>query len=169
MKKIIALALTILMLAGTTGCSQNTTTPETPSGQTSGGEANSEGEKSDLTLEEMMEALLADVNIEMATVNTEITDERFSWFFDVEPIEGAKALASEAMMNSIAHYIALLELPEGVDVAQTATDIEGKLDPRKWICVEAEKSIVKYSGNRILVIMSTTDIADQVAANFDAL
>ena len=59
-------------------------------------------------------------------------------------------------------------MPEGTDVAQIAAQIEQSANPNKWVCVGAEKTIVKTRGNVVLLVMSQTAIADQIAANFDA-
>ena len=58
-------------------------------------------------------------------------------------------------------------VPEGTDAAEIAKQIEDQADPRKWICVEAEKTIVKQRGNVVLLVMSTADVADAVAQAFD--
>lgn len=121
------------------------------------------------SLEEVMTNLLKGVDTQIMTMNTEVTPDRFSWYFGIDPIEGAQGLASEAMIGSIAHSVGLLRVPEGVDVAKTAAAIEQKIDPRKWICVEAEKTQVKHKGNLILVVMSFEDVANIVSANFDNL
>ncbi|WP_019849410.1 hypothetical protein [Desulfitobacterium sp. PCE1] len=149
---------------------ETVTPPKTPPAPTSPPESSkpSEGNTA-ATLEDKMTKLLTGVKIDVLTGDTEVTADRFAWYFGIDPIEGAEGLASEAMISSVAHSIALLQLPEGVDPAKTAAAIEQKIDPRKWICVQAEKTVVKHKGNLILVIMSHKDIADGVAANFDAL
>lgn len=170
MKKILAIALTALMLTGMTGCGQNNAPPETPPGTTSPSESGNPSEGNGAaTLEDTMAKLLQGVKIDMPAENKEVTEENFSWHFGIDPVPGAKGLASEAMISSIAHSVALLQLPAGADPAKTAAAIEQKIDPRKWICVEAEKTVVKHKGNLILVIMSHQDIAEGIAANFDAL
>ena len=86
----------------------------------------------------------------------------------MDPIEGAEAYSSEALISAVPHSIALLRVPEGTDVETVAKQIEENANPRKWVCVEAEKTIVKTRGNVVLLVMSDAATADQVAANFEA-
>ena len=55
------------------------------------------------------------------------------------------------------------------DVVRARNDIKANADPRKWICVEAEKVAVEARGNVVLFVMSSTAIADQMVANFNAI
>lgn len=120
-------------------------------------------------LDDIMNELLKDVNIDIKTGNTEVTADKFSWYFGIDAIEGAEGLASETMIGSIAHSICILRLPEGSDAGKIADSIRENIDPRKWICVEAEKTIVKQKDNIIVLIMTFEDVADAVAANFDSI
>ena len=54
-------------------------------------------------------------------------------------------------------------------VAAVAADIEANMDPRKWICVEAEATMVKTSGQYVLMVMSSQEIVDAISANFDTV
>jgi hypothetical protein len=121
------------------------------------------------SLDDIMNAILKDIDIPYKSMNTEITSERFSWYFGIDAMEGAQGLASEAMIGSVAHSICILQLPEGADVNKIASTIEENADPRKWICVEADKTIIKHNDNIILLAMTDVEIADAVAANFDSL
>jgi len=65
--------------------------------------------------------------------------------------------------------VALVRVSEGTDVAALAANIEANLDPRKWVCAEAEKTAVLTKDNMILVLMSTPEVVDAATANFEAL
>lgn len=106
---------------------------------------------------------------EMSLVNPEITDENFSWYFFIDPIDGADAAVSEPMIGSIPHFVGLLRVPDGTDPEEVKAGIEGNLDPRKWVCVEAEKTAVLRRGNLILVAMSEAASVDKAVENFKAL
>lgn len=152
-KKCIALLLSCtLLLVALSGCG----TPAA-SGKIEG------------TLEEIMAKVQKDAGIEMAVMDMPITEENFTSFLFIDPVTGGEALASEAAMSAIAHSIVLLRVPADADGEKLATEIKEKADPRKWICVEAEKTEVKRHGDLILLVMSTTAITDKVIANFDAL
>ena len=94
-------------------------------------------------LADIMDAILEGTDGEIAVDNADISQDRFSWFFGVDAIEGAEGYSSEAMIGSIAHSVALLRVPDGTDAVKLAGEIKNSVDPRKWICVEAEKTIVK--------------------------
>ena len=52
------------------------------------------------------------------------------------------------------------------EVAETMRE---KADPRKWICVEAEKTVVDRCGGTILLVMSSGETANSILTNFKAL
>lgn len=107
--------------------------------------------------------------LEFVTADTELTEENFKSYLFIDYIPGAAALASDPMIGALPHSVVLLRLPEDADAAATAQSIEANADPRKWICVEAEKTVVKRRDGVVLLVMSDTDIADTIAANFEAL
>lgn len=151
MKKI----LIVLLIASAfvfTGCTQK--------------EKNIEG-----SLEEIMTKLYAGISedeLPMALSNTEITEENIESFLGTKDIEYESALASESMVGSIAHSIILIRAKENTDIEQLKSKISESINPRKWICVEAENVIVKNKGNLILVIMSN-ELAEPIETNFDNL
>ena len=146
MKKIIC-AVTITLLLCLAACGQSDGTDSIPLG-------------------DLMETILKDVPDMPMTMDTAIDSENFSSFLFIQPIEGAQGLASEAAIGSIAHSVVLLRLPEDVNGDAVAAEIKNNANPRKWICVEAEKIIVEKSGNTILLVMSWEKTADAVAENF---
>lgn len=151
MKKI----LIVLLIASAfvfTGCTQK--------------EKNIEG-----SLEEIMTKLYAGISedeLPMALSNTEITEENIESFLGTKDIEYESALASESMVGSIAHSVILIRAKENTDIEQLKSKISESINPRKWICVEAENVIVKNKGNLILVIMSN-ELAKPIETNFDNL
>lgn len=122
----------------------------------------------DLTLEEMMTAALEGVELPKIQ-NIEITDENFEMYFFTKPAEGAEALVSEAMISSIAHSVGIIKTADEASAGTLAASIRENLNPRKWICVEAEKSEVVVHGRYILMVMSSTDAASAISENFNSL
>ena len=106
---------------------------------------------------------------EMMLMETAVTDDNFSWYFFIDPITDYKAAASEAAISSIAHSVAILEVPDGEDVQAIADQIETNLNPRKWVCVEPEATAVKVNGNFILVTMSEQSVVDTVVERFTSM
>lgn len=156
MKKAISLFLMTCLLLALAACGQ----PAKESGTD-----NIEGSLSDLLSQVTKDA----TDPELSLMETEVTDENFSWFLFIDPIEGAEAIVSEPGIGSIPHCVALLRVPDSVDAEEVRSEIEEKLDPRKWVCVEAEKTAVLRRGNLILIAMSEAATVDKVTANFEAL
>lgn len=151
MKKILIMLL-IASAFVFTGCTQK--------------EKNIEG-----SLEEIMTKLYAGISedeLPMALSNTKITEENIESFLGTKDIEYESALASESMVGSIAHSVILIRAKENTDIEQLKSKISESINPRKWICVEAENVIVKNKGNLILVIMSN-ELAKPIETNFDNL
>lgn len=122
------------------------------------------------TLEEILGKVVKDAaDPEMALLETPVTEENFSWFFFIDPIEGAEGLVSEAAIGSIPHCIGLLRVPASADAEQVKNDIEANLNPAKWVCVEAEKTAVVRHGDLILVALAETTAVDKAVEQFDAL
>ncbi len=158
MKKLISILLVVLLAVSCAACAGN-------------GSGNADASvKFDGDINELLSQVTEGVtDPEMSLVNPEITDENFSWYFFIDPIEGADAAASEPMIGSIPHFIGLLRVPEGTDAETVKSDIEKNLDPRKWVCVEAEKTAVLLRGNLILVAMGEADDVAAATENFNAL
>lgn len=156
MKKGILVLLAALLLLACAACGQ-------PAG--SDGEQNIEGSLSELLSQVTKDA----TDPELSLLETEVTEETFPGFLFIEPIEGAEAIVSEPAIGSIPHCVALLRVPDSVDAEEVRGEIEKNLDPRKWVCVEAEKTAVLRRGNLILMAMSDTDTVNKVVSNFNAL
>ncbi|HAS74397.1 MAG TPA: hypothetical protein DCS67_09660 [Clostridiales bacterium UBA8960] len=159
MKKWILLMVVSVMVFSLAGCSAT-------EGKTDNNVMNPAADK---TVEEIAGMITADAGIEVQTMITPLDEESFSWFMFIDAIEGAEAVSADAMISSVAHSVVVVRLPEGTDAVAVAKEIEEKADPRKWICVEAEKTVVKVNGNLVLLVMSTEEVADAVTVNFENL
>ena len=151
MKKLFLVLLVMVACFGLTGC----------------GNKNIEG-----SLEEIMEKVyagIADDQKPMGLSNMEVTEETVEGFLGTDKIEYKEALASESMVGSIAHSVVLVRTKEGADVEKIKETIKEKVNPRKWICVEAEKVYVESTGDLIILSMSNKDLADDIKANFEKL
>lgn len=123
----------------------------------------------DLGLEEIIEEVTEGVEIEMETMNTELDSENFQWYLFTEEQDGVEGMAADAMMNSIPHSLVVARVSDEVDIESLATDIENNADPRKWVCAEAEKTVVETHGNLVLLVMSDENTVDDVVENFKGL
>ena len=83
-------------------------------------------------------------------------------------IEGMTAIRCESTIHThLPFSVVVLNVPEGADVEAIRADIEANANPRKWICVEAEKVSVVANGNTILLVMSAQAFADTIVENFN--
>lgn len=160
MKKLLSFALALILSISLAACGN--------SGEKGSGAPASD--KVEGAVSDLLAAVVKDAtDPELSLVEPEINDENFTWYFFIDPIEGAEAAVSEPMIGSIAHFVGLLRVPEGTDPETVRADIEEKLDPRKWVCVEAETTAVIRRGDLILVAMSEKAVVDKVTENFNAL
>ena len=159
MKKFLSLILCAMMVLTLVAC-----------GSKDGGNAGSkEGDTMDLTamVDKLYEGINAD-NMPMV-MTQEVPADAFEGVFFIPAVEGATGVMSEPMMSSIAHSVCLLRVAEGTDVEATRAAIEANMNPRKWLCVEAEKSGVIANGNTILLVMCAEANYQTIVDNFNAL
>lgn len=114
----------------------------------------------------IMDQLVGGINDELVVMTSEITSDMYE-YFAIPAVEGAYAVGSMPMIGSIAHEVILVEVPEGTDPADVAAQMEANMNPRKWVCVEAEATWVKTSGQYVVMVMSTADMAAAIEANFN--
>ncbi len=79
-----------------------------------------------------------------------------------------EGICAEAAMSAQAHSICLLKANSAEEAAKLAEDVAANANPNKWICVSAERTIVAYSGDTVLLAMSFNDLAQTVLDNFTA-
>ena len=154
-KKILALALCFVAIFMITGCGNKN--------------SNIEG-----SLEDLMTKVydgISEEELPMALENQELTEENIEYFIGTKDIKWKEAMVSESLTGSIAHSVVLIRMEDDAtsqDIEEAKKEIKQKADPRKWICVEAEKVYVESKGNLIILIMSN-DLADNLKTNFEKL
>lgn len=160
MKKFLSLILCAMMVLTLVACGSK------DAGNAGG---NKEGDTMDLTamVDKLYEGIAAD-NMPMV-MTQEVPADAFEGVFFIPAVEGATGVMSEPMMSSIAHSVCLLRVAEGTDVEATRAAIEANMNPRKWLCVEAEKSGVIANGNTILLVMCAEANYQTIVDNFNAL
>lgn len=117
-------------------------------------------------LETIMQEIMVGVSELPQLMTMELDASNFSEFAFADMIEGAEGFVSEPMMGSVAHSVVLVRLPQGTDVQAYANQMKSQADPRKWICVEAEKVQVTTKGNLVLLVMSREDVVETLTNNF---
>lgn len=99
---------------------------------------------------------------------TPLTEENSEYNLGVTRDRYADGIAAEAAMTSVPFSVCLVKANSAVEAEQLAADIEANADPRKWICVEAESKIVDFSGDTVILIMTSADLAEQLHSGFTA-
>ena len=73
------------------------------------------------------------------------------------------------MMSSIAYQCVLLRAEANQDIDEAKKLLEDHANPRKWICVEAERVVVENVGDMILFVMADDEYAMAIKNAFLAL
>lgn len=123
-------------------------------------------------LEDLMTKVYEDIPEEerpMMLMNVEVNEENVEYYLGTTDIEYEEALASESGVGSIPHSVVLVRVKENADIKAIKTKIKDSVNPRKWVCVEAEKVVVENRGNLIILIMSSSDNVDKLLTGFNNL
>ncbi|MEG2457312.1 MAG: hypothetical protein RSB41_00220 [Bacilli bacterium] len=153
MKKISIIVLSALLALLLTGCNQ--------------GEKNIEGDLKDI-MSKMYSGIKED-NLPKL-MNADVTKENLSSYLGVESLDYKEAIASEPMIGSIPHSVVLIRMNDNADIEKAKKEIQEKVNPRKWICVEVPKEDVRVlsKGNLILLIM-VNENRETIEKNFKDL
>lgn len=123
-------------------------------------------------LEDLMTKVYEDIPEEerpMMLMNVEVNEENVEYYLGTTDIAYEEALASESGVGSIPHSVVLVRVKENADIKAIKTKIKDSVNPRKWVCVEAEKVVVENRGNLIILIMSSSDNVDKLLTGFNNL
>lgn len=120
-----------------------------------------------MSVMDILKEIMSDVDMEIDTDNMLLDSENFKYFAFIDYKDGYEAACNEALVNACAHSVVLVRVPDGDDAAAVAKDIEANANPRKWVCVEAEKTEVVQNGNLVLLVMSYEDTAAAVVNSFN--
>lgn len=175
----LTLALALAACGSTAGSSSSTASSGAASSSTSYSTAQSGStetvDTSDLTT--VMDALfdgIAEDQMPMLMPQEDgskyapLTEENSEYNTGVAMSAYKEGLCAEAAMSAQAHSICLLKANSAEEAAKLAEDVAANANPRKWICVEAERTVVAYSGDTVLLAMSYNDLAQTVLDNFKA-
>lgn len=163
MKKISVLMALILVLLALVGCGTSNN-----GGSSAAPAVTLEGTPSEI-VDKIYAGAPEDLEYPMMLTTSELTEDNSVYMTGVERSEYKEGAVSESMVGSIAYSMVVLRANDAEGAQALADSVKEKVDPRKWICVEAEKKVVEQRGDLVLLVMSGTDLADQIVANFQAL
>lgn len=166
MKKLLCAILALTMLLSLAACgtkdnggeSTETTVP-----------ANLEG-----TVEELLNRIVEKQPVEFAgeTMTIDLTDtsDEGTWRFESttglsDPAKLKEAAAFEPLMGSMAFSMVMVRVADAVEPQEIAQAMKEGINPRKWVCVEADDMKVAGCGDVVMLIMLSSEM-DLTAQNF---
>ncbi len=156
---------TAVLVMALSACSPNGAGGDVGEGTGGGGGAVSGPDK--MSLDEIVEALCKDVDVPAYEI-IPLDKTNFEGFAFAPYSEDYQAVAADALVNITAHSLVVIKTDKsnGLDLA---TEIAGKADPNKWLCVGSEVVDVAYTDNYVVLIMSYKNTADDILNNFKTL
>ena len=154
MKKFICLCLALTMALSLAACGK-----KAPA-ETAAPAASVEG-----TMEELVNKIIDNRPVEFSggsiVIDLADTSEDGQWIVkSYTGLEDASVLtdaaAYEPMMSSIAFSLVTVRVAPGADSKAVAESMKSGVDPRKWICVEADDLLVAGCGDVVMLIMVST-------------
>ena len=107
------------------------------------------------------------VDLPIETIPVDLNDEfaltSYTGLTDSSQIK--EAVASESMIGAQAYSVVLVRVKDSANVKNVADAMIKGIDPRKWVCVEADDIKVATYGDVVLYVMLTSELKDYVTAN----
>ena len=155
MKKIVAIVLALSLVLSLAACGgKKTQETEAPALKVEG------------TMEELLNKTIEQRPVEFmgGVIPVDLTDSSEDGLWALKSYTGlddaakiTEAAAFEPMMGSLAFSLVLVRTAEGADSKAVAESMKSGIDPRKWICVEADDLKVAGFGDVVMLIMVNSD------------
>ena len=153
MKKIVVWIAIVSMLLGLTACGQQATQSAYPG-----------------TMTELVEGIYRNCTQQPEFALGDPTPIDTSDAFALQSYLGLtdaslvqEAVFSEPMINAQAYSLCALRGAEGKNPKDVAQSVLDGVDPRKWICVEADQVRVGVWGDTVVLAMVSSDLAPNLA------
>ena len=175
MKKLLSVLLTLTLVLSLAACggkkTDETTAPaeETTAQTETTAPASFEG-----TMEELVNRIIENRPVEFmgAAMVIDLTDTSEDGQWMVKSFTGledasviTEAAVYEPMMGSLAFSLVTVRVAPDGDAQAVAESMKAGIDPRKWICVEADDLLVAGRGDIVMLIMVSTT-GDMTAQSF---
>ena len=156
MKKLIALALVLVMTLSLAACG-NKAADKTPLA----------GTMEENTLKVME---IAPVEFMGTVLPVDLADADATWYFTglSDAAQITDVAVYEPMMGSQAFSLVMVRTAEGVDVKEVAQQMKDNIDPRKWICVGADEIMAAGYGDAVMFIMVDSQLGLSAQSYVDA-
>ena len=126
---------------------------------------NSKDESEDVSLSDVVDDLLVDVDVPAYEALT-LDEETFAAFTFIPYEDGLSAIAADALVNITPHSLVVIHT-DNSNGKELAEEIIKNADPNKWLCVGSETVNVGYTDNYVVLVMSYKDVAEDIMDNFE--
>ena len=72
----------------------------------------------------------------------------------------SEVLVNEPFIGSIAYSLVLVRVKDSADAKSVAQDMHDGINPRKWVCVEADDLMVVGKADVVMLVMIASDFAE---------
>ena len=154
MKKLICALLALTMIFAMTAC-----------GGSKAPETTAPAAKIEGTMEELLNKVIEQRPVEFAgmVLPLDLTDtsEEAMWQFKTftgleDAAQVQEAAVYEPMIGSMAFSMVMVRTADGVEPKTVAEAMKSGVDPRRWVCVEADDMLVAGCGDVVMLIMVST-------------
>lgn len=174
MKKLIAALLALTMVCSFAGCAANDPTEaptETPTEAPTQAPTEAPTQAPSAfsgSLEELVDAIYEKAPIDMMVMTTNLIENPGEENYLFTSCTGLNDLAlvsdavvSESMIGSIAYSLVLVKVPDAANAQSVGESMKSGIDPRKWICVEADDLMVCGKGDVVMLVMMDSSFAEE--------
>ena len=158
MKKVLAIFLAAMMALGFAACSK------------ADDNSSSSGDSSvSMTLEEIINGVYEKnpVDLSLETSSIDVSDaDMLKAFTGLGSADKVKEVAvSEPMMSSQAYSFVLVRVKDAADAEEVANSMLEGINPRKWVCVEADDIRVMIKGDVVALYMVDSQFGDELSGD----
>lgn len=159
MKKVLAIFLSGLMALGFAACNKS--------------DDNSSGSEQDSNLSMSLEEIIngvyeknpVDLSLETSAIDVSDAD-MLKAFTGLDSADKVKEVAvSEPMMSSQAYSFVLIRVKDAADAEEVANSVLEGINPRKWVCVEADDIRVMVKGDVVALYMVDSQFGDEMSGD----
>ena len=186
MKKCIAflLVLSLTMALSACSCAKEPITPTVTEATlaptvTTATESTKPADSKNLsgTMEENINKIMEENPVEFmgGVIPLDLTDASEDGLLAFESYTGLKAqelikegAVYEPMMGSQAFSLVLVRVTDAAKAEEIARDMKANIDPRKWICVEADQVMLAGYGDVVMFIMLDSQLGKTAQSYVDA-
>lgn len=158
MKKVLAIFLAALMAISFAACNK-----------ADDNNSSSEDSNISMTLEEIINAVYEKnpVDLSLETSSIDISDaDMLKAFTGLDSADKVQEVSvSEPMMSSQAYSFVLIRVKNAADAEEVASAVLDGINPRKWVCVEADDVRVMVKGDVVALYMVDSQFGEEISGD----